>query len=68
MPFGGGAVVSLGLAVILVSGACAPDVCTSDLVCGAWSIVDMSSLTAPIVTVTADSPVPPSMTARSWSR
>ena len=55
MPFGRGAVVSLGLAVILGGGACT-DTCTADVACGTQVIVDMSSLTAPIATLVADSP------------
>jgi hypothetical protein len=55
MLFGCRAVVSLGLAASL-AGACGPDVCTADLACGAQSTVDMSLLTAPIATLSADAP------------
>ena len=54
MAFGRGTVVGLALAVTLVGGACGPDVCTADVACYAGGIVDTSSLTAPIASLTAD--------------
>jgi hypothetical protein len=55
MSFGLGPVVSLGTAVILAGGACGATVCNVDCAAAGGSI-DQSSLTSPIVTLTADPP------------
>jgi hypothetical protein len=55
VPFGVGPVVSLGIAVILGVGACgAHATCTVYCSSGAGGLIDQTSLTAPIVTLTAD--------------
>jgi hypothetical protein len=55
MPFGLGAVISLGVAVTVAGAACGATVCTGDCA-AAGGIVDQSSLTSPIVTLAADPP------------
>lgn len=56
MSFRIGSVVSLGIAVLLGSGACGGGhaVCTVDCSGGAGGLINQTSLPAPIVTLTAD--------------
>jgi hypothetical protein len=58
MPFRFGHVAALGTAVILMGGACGSSVCTADCAANnfAGAAINQSSLTSPIVTLTADTP------------
>ena len=55
MPLGVGPVVSLGIAVAVWNGACGAHVkCNVTCSSGAGGLIDQTSLTGPIVTLTAD--------------